>query len=70
MLPEAGADGTPIFRATAAVDTIDFDDVHGEEGAHSKDEEEGHSGGQDPHFWRDPTRMAAVVTALAGHRRA
>ena len=40
---------------------------HDEEEGHDEDghEEEGHDHGDvDPHFWQDPQRMAAVVTAL------
>ncbi|MFH5823489.1 metal ABC transporter substrate-binding protein [Georgenia sp. AZ-5] len=75
-LDVAGLAGT----AGAATDAHAEDEAHTEEGSHAEDEahtEEGshaeaesqdadahdHSG--DPHFWLDPTRLAAVATGVA-----
>ena len=74
VIQAAEDDGTPTFEAISAVDTIGFGDEHGhaEDEGHSEDEshseeetDDDHTGGADPHFWQDPSRMASVVTALA-----
>lgn len=66
-LRNAENDGIPVFHATAHVETIPFGEDEGEE--HTEDEGEEHAdehahGGDDPHFWQDPSRMAAAVRAL------
>lgn len=70
-----GADGT-VFDAADHADlslTIEGDghdhgeeDAHAEEeGAHSEEDAHAEEEGVDPHFWLDPTRLAAVGEAFA-----
>lgn len=66
VLASLEADGVTVFHAADAVDALEGghgeDDHEGDEGHEG---EEGHEHeGLDPHIWMDPTRMAAVVTAL------
>ena len=49
---------------TGAVDGHDHAGETAEEHAEHADEENAEDGAPDPHFWLDPTRMAAVATAV------
>lgn len=64
VLEQAADDGVDVFVATDHITVRSFGaedptDDHGAEGAG----EEG--GGQDPHFWTDPTKMAELAPDLA-----
>lgn len=63
LLEGAEGDGVAVFQAGDHVDLLAF----GEEGEHAEHEgeEDAHAdGGEDPHFFQDPSRMAAAVRAL------
>lgn len=62
VIDAATDDGTPTFEAISAVEPVDADEDHGDE----DEEHEGHDHeGLDPHFFTDPSRMAASVDAMA-----
>lgn len=61
--------GVPTFEATSAVETIEWvgggHDHEGETGDEADHEDEHQDEGVDPHFFTDPSRMAAVVRGLS-----
>ncbi|WP_104524753.1 metal ABC transporter substrate-binding protein [Blastococcus atacamensis] len=64
-LDEAAAEaGDAAWDAGQAADLVEGEHAHGDE--EHADEEDGHGDeAVDPHFWLDPTRLAAVGDALA-----
>ncbi|WP_220451181.1 metal ABC transporter substrate-binding protein [Nocardioides dongkuii] len=63
---EQNASGV-VLDAADVVDLVPFDEHEEHEGEHAEDEgHEGHDHGEDdPHFWLDPLRMAALGDAVA-----
>lgn len=63
VIEAATNDGTPTFEAISAVETIEVGaGGHGEEENHAGGTDE--HGGEDPHFFTDPIRMATSVDAV------
>ncbi|MEP1122354.1 MAG: metal ABC transporter substrate-binding protein [Ilumatobacter sp.] len=67
--------GTEVFSFADHVELLEFtgdhdhgDDDHGDDehadDEHADEDHADHEGGQDPHLWTDPTRIAAAVAAL------
>jgi len=54
VIASAENDGTPVIELAAQLDPIAFAGSRGDE-----------SGGEDPHFWQDPSRMATAVELIA-----
>lgn len=73
VISSAERDGVPTYEAVSAVElTLAGEAGHGhDEAGHGEEEdheETGHAdehGGEDPHFFTDPTRMAAAVDGIA-----
>jgi zinc/manganese transport system substrate-binding protein len=56
VIDSVEADGTPVVRVADEVDLLPLPDHDGDDD---------HDDGPDPHFWTDPTRMAAATRVLA-----
>jgi zinc/manganese transport system substrate-binding protein len=78
VIEQVEDDGTPVVRAAEDADLLTFAEEHeaqeaagsGEDARDDEQAEAGHGhdeGEVDPHFWTDPTRMAAATRALADH---
>lgn len=78
VIDSVEADGTPVFTAADEADLLSFEEQHerqeaAAEAAGEHDDEDGDEDGDhghddgdlDPHFWTDPTRMAAATRALS-----
>ncbi len=61
------AEGVSTVDAADAADLIPLsEDAHAHEGEHAEEEAGEHEGEEvDPHFWLDPTRLAAVASDVA-----
>lgn len=70
VIASAERDGVPTYEAVSAVElTAAGDDGHGHGEDGHEDEHEDHAeehAGEDPHFFTDPTRMAAAVDGITG----
>ena len=63
VIESAEGDGVPVFEAIGAVATIGFGGGHHDEQG-DEDEDEHEHGGDDPHFFTDPARMAIAADAI------
>jgi zinc/manganese transport system substrate-binding protein len=66
IVEAAEADGTVVFEAISAVETLEFagHDEHSDDDEHDDDEDDEHSDG-DPHFFSDPVRVATAADAIS-----
>lgn len=66
LVDSAASDGVTVFEAIDEVPAADAD-AHDDEDEDEEEEGSDHGHGDvDPHFFTDPTRMAAVVEAMVG----
>jgi len=63
------AEGANVLELADMLDPIPFaehgEETEADEGAHPEEEDELGHGGEDPHFWQDPTRVATAADLIA-----
>lgn len=67
VLEAAAADGALVLEVAPLVDPIPFgfETEHEDEADHEEHEDEADHGGDDPHVWLDPLRMADAASLIA-----